>query len=82
MLFRSAVSEIRVRLSARDCLTILGAEGDYTLRLFSVDGVLHATHNLNGAATVSIADFPAGACIAEVVTADGSSRVLRFMKKL
>lgn len=77
-----AVSEIRVRLSARDCLTILGAEGDYTLRLFSVDGVLHATHNLNGAATVSIADFPAGACIAEVVTADGSSRVLRFMKKL
>lgn len=72
---------IRLAVPAPDCLAVFGAEGAYTLRIYTADGVLRATYALEGAATVSTAAIPAGACIAEVAAADGSRRVLRFMKK-
>lgn len=76
-----ADSDLRLYIPARDCLTVSGVEGAYTLCIYTADGVRRAIHALNGAATVSTSGVPVGVCIAEVVGTDGSRRVLRFMKR-
>ena len=74
-------TDIRIVMPSRNSLAVIGTDGDYTLRIYTIDGVLRATHSLNGAATVSTAGIPSGTCIAEVITADGSRSVLRFIKR-
>lgn len=73
--------DMRLAFPAADCLSVLGIEGDYTLRIYTSDGVLRAEHRLSGATTVSTAGLPAGICLAEILTDGGARKVLRFMKK-
>ena len=73
--------DVRIAQVASDCLSVLGVEGDYTLRIYTADGVLRAMHELSGATTVSTAGIPTGTCIAEIVTDGGERTVLRFLKK-
>ncbi len=67
--------------AADGCLSILGVEGDYTLRVYTTDGVMRASHRLRGAATVSTEGLPTGVCLAEIVTDAGVRSVLRFVNK-
>ncbi len=72
---------VRIATPAPDCLSVLGVEGDYILRIYSVDGVLRATSRHHGASTVSTMGIPAGACVAEIVADSGEHTVLRFLKR-
>jgi len=68
-------SDIRVTVdNGIGCLTVSGAEGPCTLRVYSVDGVLRAFHSLGGDSAVSVAELSAGTYIAELIT-DGGLRV-------
>lgn len=72
---------LRLAVPASDCLSVLGIEGSYTLGIYTADGVLRASHRLEGASTVSTAGLPAGACFAEIRQDGAGVSVLKFMKR-
>lgn len=72
---------VTVSTPASDVLSILGIDGDYTLRIYSPDGVMRAFHELSGEASVSTAGLASGTYIAEIVTEAGNCSVIRFVKK-
>lgn len=81
----SSVNEVEgnamLSTAADGCLSILGVDGGYTLRVYTTDGVMRASHRLSGAATVSTDGLPTGVCLAEIVTDSGARSVLRFVNK-
>ena len=72
---------VRILLPSPRTLTVAGVDGEYTLRLYSVDGICRDTHKLEGAATVSIDRLAPGTYVAEVTTADGGRHTARILKK-
>lgn len=73
----TADSETRsLALISADCIAVTGSEGDFTLRIYSTDGICRASFAMSGPGTISIADLPSGIYIAH---ADGA-RTLRFVR--
>ena len=59
-------SDARIILATDDCIAVTGVEGAYTLSIYSTDGICRASHRMEGAGAVSIADLPAGIYVARV----------------
>ncbi|MDE6490207.1 MAG: DUF4465 domain-containing protein [Muribaculaceae bacterium] len=85
---RSAIDHIAADSMASATITMFGSnlavsgiDGMYTLRIFSVDGILRKHLCLDGATAVSVADLASGTYIATITTASGSSQSLRFIKR-
>lgn len=61
-------------------LSVSGITDDYTMRIFSIDGILRKHFSLAGATAVSISDLASGTYIAEIITATGQRHTVRFLK--
>ena len=61
-------------------LSVSGIADDYSLRIFSIDGILRKHFSLAGATAVSISDLASGTYIAEIITATGQRHTVRFLK--
>ncbi|MDE5940734.1 MAG: DUF4465 domain-containing protein [Muribaculaceae bacterium] len=72
---------VAVTTPTANTLSVSGIEGDFTLRIYSTDGILRGSHSLSGASVVSTAGLDSGAYIAEIVAASGSRSVARFVKR-
>ena len=64
-----------------DLLSVIGIEGDYTLRIYSPDGMLHAAHELEGSASASTATLSPGTYIADIADRKGNHTAVRFIKR-
>ena len=70
---------VKVTLPTANTLAVSGIEGNYTLRIYSIDGVLRASHHLNGASTVCTSELSTGTYVVEVANESVrySTRVLK-----
>lgn len=77
-----AANTVTVLTPASDILSVIGIEGDYTLRIYSPDGTLRASHELTGASSVSTAALAPGTYVADIVDHSGNHHAAaRFIKR-
>ncbi len=74
-------NDVKVLTPNADLLSVIGIEGDYTLRIYSPDGMLHAAHELEGSASASTATLSPGTYIADIADRKGNHTAVRFIKR-
>ncbi len=75
----TATSGLRLTAAASGILSVLGTDNEWTLTVYSVDGVARASYKGTGASTVSTGSLAAGVYVARVVSGNITA-TLRFLR--